>query len=72
MKNISALEYNNMTETERVTWATENEKPYLAVNGHTMQACSQWAGGRPIYSSAWATCTDDCAACQAGESPPDW
>lgn len=52
----------------------QRDKPYIAANGHKMVMGGQWSNSRQkmVYSSAWARCTDDCAACAAGGSPSDY
>lgn len=72
MQNISREEYEAMTDEQAIAWSEEMQKPYIAVNGHKMQMYPQFAGGRPIYSSAWTSCTDDCKACESGEPLMDW
>ena len=55
-------------------YAAFKERPYLAANGHTMYQYPRHSrfDGRPIYSSAWSSCVDDCTACLEGEYLPDW
>lgn len=70
--NISRAEYEAMTDGEAAAWAERMQRPYIAANGHLLAAYPQFAGGRPVYSSAWTRCTGDCPACAAGEPLPDW
>jgi hypothetical protein len=72
MRSLGADDYAAMTEREQLAWQAEQEKPYLAVNGHRMRQHPRYANGRPIYSSAWTACTDNCPACAAGEPLPDY
>lgn len=71
MRNVTPEEWETMSEGEREALFKENSKPYHAANGHKMQAFSKWAG-RPVWSSAWTACTDDCQACANGEPLEDW
>lgn len=72
MQNVTPDEWKAMSQDQRETLCEKNETPYIAANGHRLQARSRYAGGRPIWSSAWTSCTDDCPACADGEPLPDW
>ena len=61
-----------LTEKERDEHMEKMTKPYSGVNGHRIQRYAHWINGRPIWSSAYTTCTDNCPACRDGEILPDW
>lgn len=71
MQNVTQERWDSMSQSAREKLCRENERPYAAANGHKLQAFPKWVG-RPIWSSAWTACTDDCPACEAGEPLEDW
>lgn len=73
MNNVEPDAWEAMSEREQAAYVRSKEAPYLAANGHTMVMHPKYPNGRrPLYSSAWTVCVDDCGACAAGEPLPDW
>lgn len=77
LNNHTPGEWSEMTDTEKEEYRAEQEKPYIAANGHKLVRFPHWVANtgynpRPVYSSAWTECTSDCKACAHGEELPDW
>lgn len=76
MTTIDTRQWSTMSEAEQARLLREAERPYRAANGHVMVQYPRWIpdgdDARPIYSSAWTTCVDNCPASANGEELPDW
>lgn len=70
--NVTPDEWSAMSDSQQRRYMNEQEKVYVAANGHQLQPYAQWVNGRPLYSSAFTGCTDECGACKDGEPLLDW